>query len=369
MNKEIKNSVLYPVWKTAWRMRCCPPDNVLYGEKTKELQEHLESCLYCREDLEQMEQYSNAPLFSAGTGNKERTVPHPGQLWSLKQELGGWGPKKRYYSPPLVVVTEVSKDNVTVLQSCGDMALAGSDDISFQNNMKGFIQPWNQYSLRIEDLDICYGAVAESSIQKTQISGKKQVIEPGSLLWFFRQMEVETGYFFSSRAVNQLLLEHEFENRFHEIAEPNPQIMHKQLCKLGLMFPQSLPPDYSIQDLFFNAQAPDALLPLAASDNSTTTDFALCLTMRNDKPENARLTGITIKHWNLDGGFLNIVGQLHEIISRNAQFLVRLQVGERFFDPVPGEFGIEKDLFWALFQVDSTDVEKGECVVRIIHEH
>ncbi|MEA3468999.1 MAG: hypothetical protein U9R57_12375 [Thermodesulfobacteriota bacterium] len=350
-------------------MRCCPPDNVLYGENTEELQGHLESCASCREDLKQMEHYVEAPLFSAKTFSNERRVPEPGELWSLKQELGGWGPKKRYYAPPLVVITEVNKDSVIVLQSCGDKALAASDDIPFGNDLQGFIQPWNQYSLRLEDLDSCYGAVAETAMQNVAVPREQQAIEPGSLLWFFRQMEVETGYFFSSRAVARLFAEHESVMISCETESIDPKALHEYLTTLGLVFQQSLPADYSVQDLLFHARPVDDTLPLAAADSAAVTDFALCLTMHNGKPEKVQPAGIHFTHWNLDSGFLHIVGKLPESMPASTQIFIRLQVEDTVFDPVPGEFGIENDLFWALFQVDNTDVEKGECLVRIIHNH
>jgi len=368
MKMEMKNSFLYLAWKTAWRMRCCPPDKVLYGEKTKDLQRHLESCAYCRADLEQRDHYVDMQIFSSAEDHTVRTALQPGQLWSLKKELGGWGIKKRYYSPPLVVVTKIDEESVTVLQCCGDMALSGSDDIPFQNNMIGFIQSWNQYSLCLTDLDTFYGTVIEGSMAKVVDTNREQNIVSGSLLWFFRQMEVETGYFFSSRAVQKLLKDYDTQKLSDETEASNLQKMHSHLCNLGLTFQQSLPAEYSMEDLLFNIQIPDELFPLAASDNATLTDFAICLVMHNEQPEKLYSIGIDVTHSNIDSGFLNIVGRLQEIVPERADIFIRLQVGDTFFEPVPGEFGIEKDLFWALFEINNIDVEKSVCVIRVVYE-
>jgi len=368
MNGKMKNSALHLAWKTERRMRCCPPDNILYGENTKELREHLEHCFYCREELQQKEQYAKMPVFSVEPDKQGRKSPQPGQLWSLKQDLGGWGPKNRYYAPPLVVVVEIESNSVTVLQSCGEMIFAGDDDIPFQHEIKGFMQPWNQYSLCRDDLDTCYGTVADRSIQNILNPETTQTIEIGSLLWFFRQMEVETGYFFSSRAVTQLLAEHESEKGLYDIANINPQVMYRQLCDLGLVFQESIPSDCSVQDILFHARAADDALLLAAADKTTNTDFALCFTMHGEKPENVQITGIHFTHWNPENGFLNVIGQLEKEMPGDAQIYVRLEVGGNSFNPVPGEFGIENDLIWALFQIGNIDVRKGVCYVRILHE-
>ena len=366
MNGKMKKSVLYPAWKTVWRMRCCPPDAILYGESSKELQEHLEGCPYCREDLEQAALYSGFPVFPDNKEGIDTTTPEPGQLWSLTQELGGWGPKKRYYTPPLVVVIEVNGSGVTVLQCCGDMVFAGKDDIPFQNDMTGFIQPWNQYTLCLEDLGGYRGTVFDDSLGEILLLQKEQVVEPGSLLWFFRQMEVETGYFFSSQAVSRLLQEYESEKSVPQTGEGNIEDMYDQLCGMGISFQRPLSAGDSPEDLLFAVSVPDELLPLAASDSSESTDYAICLTMDNGKAEKLKSTGIQFTDWSLDNGFLHIIGQLQDVVSENAQVFVRLQVGDTFFSPVAGEFGIEKDLFWALFQVADRDMEKGVCIVRIL---
>lgn len=166
---------------------------------------------------------------------------------------------------------------------------------------------------------------------KIQNPEKSQIIEPGSLLWFFRQMEVETGYFFSSKAVCQLLMEHESEQITRESVE-NPQTLHKQLGDLGLTFQQTLPSKYSIGDLLLNAQIPDDLLPMAASDKSTATEFAICLSMHNDIPEKIQPAGIHFTHWDFNSGFLNIVGQLSDNMPENAELFIRLQAEDTFFD-------------------------------------
>ena len=188
MIEKNRHAAGYLTWRSAWRMRCCPPDDLLYGEKTKELAEHLQLCPWCREERAAGNNFK-FPVSQKMAAEKEKTSPEPGQLWSLKQSLGNWGPKGRYYSPPLVVVIEVAATSVTVLQSYGEMDLAGSDDFPFQTDLVGFSQPWNRYCLRIDDLDTCYGLVFCRS-EKEFLSlenANEQSCEIGSLFWFFRR--------------------------------------------------------------------------------------------------------------------------------------------------------------------------------------
>jgi len=367
MNKEMKSSMIYLTWQAIWRMRCCPPDSVLFGEQTPELQQHLEFCPHCREEVKQAAGQTGIPPFQGRKDSTQIISLKAGQLWSLKQELGGWGPKRRYYAPPLVVLTDVHDDSVTVYQSCGDMIFAAADDIPFQNNLKGFIQPWNHYSLLKADLDSYYGDVVEDpSRMSNQHDTAEPVIEPGSLLWFFRQMEVETGYFFSSRAVSLLLREHESKKKSGRIHAINPETLRRQLCDMGAFFPEMVSHCETVRDILLHVQLPDNALPLAASDD-ITTEYALCLSIQNGKAENIKHSAITISQWHRNEGYLHVVGKFHENMPSDTQIYVRLNAGGSFFEPVPGEFGVKNKLFWALFDVGSADTTEGECIVRVIY--
>ena len=342
----------YLAWKTAWRIRCCPPDILLYGENTQELQAHLLHCPWCREERKhQLNENFSFPAVDISEKTKE--TPSPGELWSLKQELGGWGPKNRYYTPPLVVIIKVYKDSVEVCQSFDDCALAGVDDVQFESPWTGFCQPWNRYSLRRKDLARNYGTVF-SSITSIINSSPKQLIETGSLLWFFRQMEVETGFFFSSRAVTTLMARYEDDVR--KTAE--------QIADMGLPLPPQLPE--TVDELFFAIEIPDSHLPLAAADGKEITSYCLNLFFENDILRDFQTTDLNIIHWHREGPLLHVSGHFSNPLPENSTILCRFKVKNHFFTPIPGEFGAEGDLFWALFQVDETDIEQGECIVRII---
>jgi len=372
MTEKNKHAAAYLSWRSAWRMRCCPPDYLLYGEDTKELAEHLQSCPWCREERDTGNIFK-FPVRQGMTEKKEKAEPEPGQLWSLKQSLGSWGPKGCYYSPPLVVIVAVTATSVTVLQSYGDMDMAGADDLPFQTDLIGFSQPWNRYSLRIDDLDTCYGLVFKNPQQElfTPENVSEQSAETGSLFWFFRQMEVETGYFFASQAIPALMAAYEeihvetSTDKF-TVYNDDHEKMTGELLNLGLVF--SDPPllQATAMDLLFNVQAPDDLLPLAAADNKAASDYALSFTVEDEKIIAVETVGVQITAWRRDGSLVHISGNITEIAPGNLQIFFRLRMKNRHFEPLPGDYGIKADFFWALFHVEDTDLEEGEFIVRII---
>ncbi|MBV5329969.1 MAG: hypothetical protein JZU65_20480, partial [Chlorobium sp.] len=96
---------------------------------------------------------------------------------------------------------------VLVSQIYGDHALAGPEDVLFANNLQGFAEPWNCYTLMRDDLGILLGEVDATVVSTILVQAKRTdaPLQFGSLLWFFRQMEVETGYYFASHAGNRLM--------------------------------------------------------------------------------------------------------------------------------------------------------------------
>ncbi|MBW2659996.1 MAG: hypothetical protein JRC87_10475 [Deltaproteobacteria bacterium] len=372
MTEKSKYTAAYLTWRSAWRLRCCPPDDLLYGEETRELIEHLKYCPWCREERATGNNFE-FPAFRETSAGKGKASPEPGELWSLKQSLGNWGPKERYYSPPLVVVVEVTGASVTVYQSYGDMDLAGSDDLPFQTDLIGFSQPWNRYCLKIGDLDICYGQVYHDPDKELLPTGNgnEQSADTGSLFWFFRQMEVETGYFFARQALPSLMAGYEevhtetpvdIFSSFHDDSGK----MINQLLNLGFVLPEHPLSQFSAIDLLFNVQPPDDLFPLAAADRAASTDYALNFTMRNGEIVGVEAAAMEITAWRWDGPLLHITGTLTETVSENLKIFFRLQMKNIHFEPLPGNFGIEEGFFWALFHVEDADMEEGECIVRII---
>jgi hypothetical protein len=207
-------------WQEAWQRRSCPPEDILFGEKTIELTAHLDICPACRDlreiagtnEASQLYQKISTILCQSRPEPLSPNHCRPGQVWSLKQELGGWGPKMRYYEPPLMLLlADIDEAAVKVAQVHEMPQFKQPDDIALENGLNGFAESWNSYTLSKADLSHCLGQVENTVVDKVIKLSQAQAdkIPANSLLYIFRQLEIETGYFFSSRAVASLMEQYE----------------------------------------------------------------------------------------------------------------------------------------------------------------
>jgi len=193
-----------PAWQQAWRLRSCPPDHLMGNPQDDHLRGHLELCPWCRDAMELPVIPNPVPVAL----DSSKIPPVPGQLYTLSPKLAGWGPKSRYYNAPVVIVISCTDEHsVFVCQTYGDPEFAGPDDVPLRGAFSGFAQPWNCYTMLQSNLETSLGDVDPQVVEmvRQRIDQKIFSPQPGSLLWFFRQMEVETGYFFSSMAVSHLM--------------------------------------------------------------------------------------------------------------------------------------------------------------------
>ncbi|MCP4110916.1 MAG: hypothetical protein GY749_36245 [Desulfobacteraceae bacterium] len=201
-------------WKLATQKRCCPPDEILFSPDYEEqVKKHNQLCLSCNEHFSDGQPYISN-FFRQHLKPLPKEKISPGQIWSLKSELGGWGPKNRYYDPPLVIVLKESDSMdkaVLVSQIYDDVTFFGPGDILLGKNITGFAESWNLYTLQKTDLEICFGTAADEVIKQVLSERDKDIlpVKNTTLLYFFRNLEIEVGYFFSSMAVSSLMNEYE----------------------------------------------------------------------------------------------------------------------------------------------------------------
>ncbi|OQX18736.1 MAG: hypothetical protein BWK76_06720 [Desulfobulbaceae bacterium A2] len=358
-------------WLRLWRRRCCPPEHVLHAPADKALREHLQLCSWCRQDQARGATGFSPPPIPRGLGTA--SPPQPGQLWSITDSLAGWGPKGRYYNPPLVLIVAILPEAVTVVQTCGETDFAAADDVTFPAGIQGFAQPWNRYTLRHDDLGFPFGQVFATLPPALLDPAHHQAIQltPGSLLWFFRQLEVESGYFFARQAVTALMTAHETQRMrdgepLAQLQTIDPHTLCRQLTGLGLLLPADLPAECDALTQLALARPADDALPLAAADADTPTEYAINVILRNGVVAAARPLTMHVDTWQPDGALLYVSGRLTAAVPGTNQPLIWLQTLDRRFDPLPGEFGLEGDFFWALFNVGDAKLENGECLVRIV---
>ena len=366
---------LAQAWLHVWNMRCCPPDQHLAGQAGPELERHLAICPMCRQNRELLQslppmQSAPPPLAAAHTGN-----PVPGQLWAIASHCGGWGPKARYFAPPVVLITSViDQDTLGVVQTCGETLFAAHDDMLLDQGVNGFAQPWNRYMLKRKQLAHCLGTVSANCVAKIlkAMQQPENRMEAGSLLWFFRHLEVETGFFFACQAQDNLpaLAGH---------ADPEESILvPEELGELGLVLPRGasdLPPD----ELLARSMPDESLLPLAAaSDNDAVQILVFSFAPTESRPGVRTVSGQLdpprLEQAKLDNGkrvtVLSITGICGEQVQADAKWLMRWHCEDRFVSPLPGASGAQEGVFWAQFPVDNlSDPLAGILLLRIIEHH
>jgi len=191
-------------WQTALQVRTCPPDSVFADLSDQKLQAHLKMCPFCAQRSPQVQNFWNDNL----SKTKQTQLPNdlqPGQIWSIQPHLAGWGPKDRYYQPPLVLVLQKQNNTVLVVQTYWDKALMGPDDLDLGS--LGFAETWNSYHLQNKDLKRCVGKVNQRQLEHilNKVKQDFQAINPNSVLYFFRQLEIEVGSFFAQKSIEDLL--------------------------------------------------------------------------------------------------------------------------------------------------------------------
>lgn len=206
-------------WDSAREMRSCPPGTVLFSEsRSKNLVAHIEECELCRDRLENPIA-TESVLSLVERLASDRPVPdhpevEPGQIWSVGGELEGWetktspkgADKHRFISAPWVLTLQTShQEAVTVAQVYFDTKLQGTDDVPLPEDWEGFVEPWNVYTLRRQDLEDCWGAVPASLVERTlQNAASPTPVNETSLLYRFRTLELEVGFHFRVSDLRQI---------------------------------------------------------------------------------------------------------------------------------------------------------------------
>jgi hypothetical protein len=298
-------------WDMAWQIRFCPPQELILADRpAPEALAHLRACPCCHELAACHEELgpwpgpavSSAP--AAMAANAERQPPElaVGQLWSLAPGLGGWGPKRRFYNPPLVLILREGlhlANGVLVAQTYHDPLLQGEDDVPMDPHR--FAQPWNIYTLHRDNLGAPQGQFGPEAAERVLKASQNQPprLDQGSALHVFRQMEIELGSYFASAAICALMEEYQTLAEEADTAQapldvpeqtqaagalpeswPDPSALGADLAGLGLELPAGKE-GVAAADLYFLATPPLASLPLAAAglDSSwevTAMALALC---------------------------------------------------------------------------------------------
>ncbi len=219
MNKHTDDIKLKLAWQTAFELRTCPDSETLHAsEPDDNLNRHLAICHVCREKREMTRNEQNVwkslrEKFSTlamkpGTGTDKQA----GQVWTIKKDFGGWREDDRFIRSPSVLLLEKvdGTSGWRGAQLFGDRQLMGSGDVALDDQY-GFAEAWNCYSLKDDRFEKCLGGVRPEELKQIVMASVSS-FEPtseGSILSFFRSMEIEVGSFVAMPAVVELVEEWE----------------------------------------------------------------------------------------------------------------------------------------------------------------
>jgi len=363
MKHSFEDFSIFQAWSLAWNLRCCPPDMILAAELSPELEGHLQLCPLCRRDREGGFSAIRFDLPERDASRAGKNKPQIGQLWSLAGSLSGWGAKSRYYSPPVVLVTGSAGDSaVHVVQTFGDNRLVGADDVRLDNGITGFAEPWNRYTMHNRDLEFFLGSVSEDCMQRLLRAMDNPAVSspPGSLLWFFRQMEVETGWFFARHSIAGLL------QPIVDEGIVNSRTLLEDLRELPVILPETSPDDLP-ETILAQTMPADDLLPMAAAGVDVRAIQILLFTVREERIRDVQTATAEVTVQTEQNGLLRISGCCDLGTGPEAVWIFRWHSDRWSIEPLPGQYGAEDGVFWAVFPVDTLDDPvEGELVVRVL---
>jgi len=283
-------------WELAWQTRFCPPDNLLTEQNiSDEMQGHLKSCPNCAQRLKYAKpdnhwpNLASASLCTDENGADDRLSIQPGQIWKLSHKLAAWGPKARYYNPPVVIILRTLPSlpgGMLVAQTYHHAALMGADDALIHPNR--FAEPWNIYAMHRGYLWRLCGQTGKETAERILAASRGEFDELPlwSPLYLFRQMEIELGFFFAASAAFLLMGEYEAlsgdaeeETVFADLAEAPAELVHNKGSLSGMRVPPDLesslhelglrlPEDKNQRqaaDLYFLAAPPSHATAMAAA--------------------------------------------------------------------------------------------------------
>lgn len=177
-------------WNYLYRYRTCPPWPEL-AKNDERARRHRSFCPSCAELSGPRPGLAAVfadilPLIPVP--GRER--PAPGQVWSLKQELGGWNEDGEYLHPPLVVLVSSVKESVRAVPCCPANGLALEFDVELGHGL-GFAEHWNAINLPARALDRCF-LTLDAGVVKG-IESRMEAAMPEAASTWRRHMRVLEG--------------------------------------------------------------------------------------------------------------------------------------------------------------------------------
>ncbi|MFH1351733.1 MAG: hypothetical protein ABII26_12490, partial [Pseudomonadota bacterium] len=279
----------------AKQYRTCPPPEIVRDPiHHREFEKHKAICPYCSEEgLKDSKTW--ADFVAKLTELHEPSEPYQkddsfleGQFRPVRESFTGWR-NGFYYNPPLVLILETPENllnAVNVAQTYHDISLAGPGDLILTEERLSigplFVEAWNAYTLKTDRLGPVVGKVtsdiidAVKRLQKDPSAYSEWAMHPRPIIEhdprvYFRELEVETGYTFSAKAVAEIVSEMESEatvRDYESIEELRARVVSIAGGVKWFHEPKTL------QDVLVLARLPETHFKLAASDSERRYAYA-----------------------------------------------------------------------------------------------
>ena len=283
----------------AKQYRRCPPPRIMEDpSQQKALENHRAICPYCSgKDLENRAAWENLanemkridPLVEKSLSDDIRPV-RPGQFRFVRADSGVWR-ENFFYTPPMVLImkkTPSVKGAVLVAQTYHDIQMAAPGDLilNADNSLLSplFVECWNTYTLKETLLGPSLDTIPERVMDVVlKCENQPEFCPEWAMLprplaendtrIFFRELELEVAYTFSSRSVSQLM---------EAVEAPPLEELFSSPAGIQGMIRAAVPGTgwkrlpRSLEEAFAMAEPPVEYLPLAAANkivNMTTANL------------------------------------------------------------------------------------------------
>ncbi|MEA1945886.1 MAG: hypothetical protein U9N83_01130 [Thermodesulfobacteriota bacterium] len=283
--------------------QCPPPDIIQDPLQQDQIKLHCSICPYCSTDLS-----SDIPFWDklsqiivkkySKAGFTEPDIPIlPGQFRLIKYGLAGWK-DGFYYSPPLILVLESNEsqsNTAIVAHTFHDVTLAGPDDLILFAEQTGcgelFVQCWHIYTVKTDHLEPPSGRINPEILEVVKRMTKNHEDLPDWALMpapltehdprkYFRELEVETGYFFASQSVGRLIEypEHQQIRIVYSSLDEVIQALNEKID--GIFCPVHVD---TVEEALAAVELPEEYYPLAAADKDKKAVSAKFVFVQNQK--------------------------------------------------------------------------------------
>ena len=356
--------------------QCPPPDIVQNPLQQDQINLHCSICPYCSTDLS-----SDIPLWDKLSkmivkNYSKTSIPEPdiairpGQFRRITYGLAGWK-DGLYYSPPLILVLELNEprfNTALVAQTFHDITLAGPEDLILTAEQTGcgelFVQSWHIYTLNADHLEPPSGQIAQEIFEGVKRMTKNPDDLPDWALMpapltehdprkYFRELEVETGYFFASQSVGRLIGDLE-PHRIRIAYSSLDELIQALNEKIeGIFCPVHVD---TMEEALAAVELPEEYYPLAASDKDKKTVVAKFVFIQNQKIINLKGAEAEIYSATPVSGGVAVSGKIHGLPENSDQsiFLCSLFSEDytKAFLAQKTEWDPEQGFFYAEFSTD-----------------